>query len=103
MSILRWMARISLAEWIMIGGLLTLLWRRVPQAGSRPGQSASHSWPLDACVAVAVIGILAGAIWRISWLSLAGFAAAALGIGLMVRGWGFALKRWFRALLGRKQ
>ncbi len=101
MSLVRWMARISLVEWIMIGGLVALLWCRRPPA-ARSTTPGTRSWALDACVAVAVIGILAGAIWRLSWLSLLGFAAAALGLGLMIRGWSFSLKRWFRGLLGRR-
>ncbi len=103
MSVLRWMARISLAEWIMIGALVALLWRQRPPAGGHPGQPATRSWVLNACVAIAVAGILAGAIWRLSWLSLIGFAAAALGLGLMIRGWSLALRRWFRGLLGRRR
>jgi hypothetical protein len=96
------MARISLAEWVMLGLLVALLWRRSPRVASGAGQPAARSWALDACVVVAVIGILAGAIWRLSWLSLLGFAAAVLGLGLMIRAWSWAVKRWFRAILGRR-
>jgi hypothetical protein len=52
-------------------------------------------------VAVTVLGILAGAIWQQSWLSLIGFGAAALGLGLTIQGLLRSLGRALGRLLGK--
>lgn len=102
MTIIRWIGRISLAEWIVLGVLVSLLWRntrRTTPTSQHPGVSARI---IDLCVLLTVLGIIGGAVWQLSWLSLVGFAAAALGIGLMVRGWGLSLTRWVAGIFGRR-
>jgi hypothetical protein len=103
MGIVRWLAKISLAEWLIIGVALSWLIRRPPPSGDPPaaGSAAPRPWAIDACVAVTVLGILAGAIWQQSWLSLLGFGAAALGLALTIRGWGRTLGRKLGRLLGK--
>jgi hypothetical protein len=104
MGVLRWLAKISLAEWLIIGLALSWLVRRRPPSGSAPtgaGHAAPRPWAIDACVAVTVLGILAGAIWQQSSLSLIGFGAAALGLGLTVKSWARALGRALGRLLGK--
>ena len=104
MGILRWLAKISLTEWLIIGIALSWLVRRPsPRAGApAAGPAAPRAWAIDACVAVTVLGILAGAIWQQSTLSLIGFGAAALGLGLTIKGWMRALGRALGRLLMRK-
>jgi hypothetical protein len=104
MGIVRWLAKISLAEWLIIGVALSWLIRRPPPSRSAQtdaGPAAPRSWAIDACVAVTVLGILAGAIWQQSALSLLGFGAAALGLALTIKGWGHTLGRKLGRLLGK--
>ena len=99
MGVLRWLAKISLAEWLIIGAALSWLARRPATGGDAP--AAPRSWAINACVAVTVLAILAGAIWQQSWLSLIGFGAAALGLGLAIKGWARALGRRLARLFGK--
>jgi hypothetical protein len=103
MGIVRWLAKLSLAEWLIIGVALSWLIRRPPP--DRSAQSAAgpapRPWAIDACVAVTVLGIVAGAIWQQSALSLLGFGAAALGLALTIKGWGRTLGRKLGRLLGK--
>jgi len=104
MGVLRWLAKISLAEWLIIGVALSWLARRRPPrraAQTDAGPDAPRSWAIDACVAVTVLGILAGAIWQQPALSLLGFGAAALGLALTVKAWGRAIGRALGRLLGK--
>ena len=103
MGVLRWLGKISLTEWLIIGIALSWLIRRpAPRTRSAAaGPAAPRAWAIDACVAVTVLGILAGAIWQQSWMSLIGFAAAALGLGLTVRGMMRALGRWMGRLFSK--
>lgn len=99
MGVFRWLAKISLTEWLIIGIALSWLIRRPPPDKPRP--AAPRAWAIDACVAVTVLGILAGAIWQQSWLSLIGFGAATLGLGLTIQGGMRALGRWLGRLFGK--
>ena len=112
MGVLRWLAKISLAEWLIIGIALSWLARRRPPGGAaqtasgaqrapRVPADAPRPWAIDACVAVTVLGILAGAIWQQPALSLLGFGAAALGLALTVKAWGRAIGRALGRLLGK--
>ena len=100
MAVFRWLSTISLLEWLVIGAAITWLVQR-PRSKKPTANQNTSPWAIDLCVGVTVIGIVSGAIWSISWLSLLGFAAAAFGIALTVRGWGRSLNRWLRRLVGR--
>ena len=100
MAVFRWLSTISLLEWLVIGAAITWLVQR-PRRKTPAVSQNTHSWVLNLCVGVTVVGIVGGAIWSSSWLSLLGFAAAAFGIALTMRGWGRSLNRWLRRLVGR--
>lgn len=107
MSLLRWLSRVSIAEWLLIGLAIAWLVRgRPPASRAAPaGQPRRRDWVIDGCVVVALIGLIGGAFWHIAWLSLLGFAAAALGLALAIRAGALRIaqtvRRWMQRLTRR--
>ena len=101
-ALFRILTHLSLLEWLVMIAVIGWFVRR-PRSVDATQRAPAPSWVLNICVGLTVIGIVGGAIWQIRWLSLIGFAAAVLGIALVVRSMMQRIQHKIARLFSRKK
>ena len=98
MSLLGWLSRLSLLEWVLIGAAISFLVQRP----ATPAQTSQRfDWIINLCAFITIGALCAAAVTGEQWLGLVGFGSAVLGLALGMQRMWRRLKRWLAHMLGR--